>query len=71
MIDLSKMVTASQKTQKAKDALLVQENADQRAFLLSTDWLVLRQFETGKPVPADVANARQAARTKVDTSIPK
>lgn len=33
-----------------------------RAFLASTDWMVVRFAETGTPVPADVAARRVQAR---------
>lgn len=32
------------------------------AYLDSTDWLVVRQTETGQPVPQDVLDARAKAR---------
>ena len=33
-----------------------------RAYLASTDWMIVRQAETGKPVPDDVLAKRAAAR---------
>lgn len=40
-------------------------NAEARAYLASTDWYVIRQQETGVPVPAEILSARQAARAVV------
>ncbi|HEY9211106.1 MAG TPA: hypothetical protein VIO56_06810 [Methylotenera sp.] len=40
-------------------------NAEARAYLLSTDWYVVRFAETGVEIPAEVAAARQAARDSV------
>lgn len=42
-----------------------QVNEEALAFLASTDWLVIRQHETGIPVPADVLENRRLARNKV------
>lgn len=39
--------------------------AEARAYLASTDWLVVRQAETGMPVPDEVAEKRAAARQKL------
>jgi hypothetical protein len=40
-------------------------NAEALAFLLSTDWLVIRELDAGIPCPAEVKAARQAAREKI------
>ena len=39
--------------------------AEALAYLASTDWMVVRQTETGKPVPEDIAAQRAAARKTV------
>jgi len=36
--------------------------ADALAYLASTDWMVTRLAETGKPIPDDVAAKREDAR---------
>ena len=36
--------------------------AEALAYLASTDWMVTRLAETGKPIPDDVAQAREDAR---------
>ena len=36
-----------------------------RAYLTMTDWYVIRQQETGKPVPEDVIASRETARATV------
>ena len=51
-------------------ALVAQErqikvNAESLAYLASTDWYVNRFSETGKPVPVEIKEARQAARDSV------
>lgn len=41
--------------------------ADQQArvYLASTDWYVMRLQETGKPIPQEILDARQAARDSI------
>lgn len=39
-----------------------QTKAEAQAYLLSTDWYVVRFAETGTAIPQDVAEARAAAR---------
>lgn len=36
-----------------------------RLYLKSTDWYVIREFDTGIPCPADVKQKRQEAREKL------
>lgn len=36
-----------------------------RAYLTMTDWYVIRQHETGEPIPEDVMASRATARTEV------
>lgn len=40
-------------------------NEEARAYLNSTDWYVVRQAETGIPIPQDILDARQAARSRI------
>lgn len=40
-------------------------NAENLAYLASTDWYIVRQSETGVPVPDDILEARQAARDSI------
>lgn len=40
-------------------------NAEARAYLAETDWMVTRFAETGTPIPDDVKAKRQAARDAV------
>jgi len=46
-------------------ALQSQTNAAAQAYLASTDWMVIRQQETGVAVPQEVADARAAARQEI------
>lgn len=41
------------------------EIAEARGYLASTDWYIIREFETGKPTPANIKAARADARTKL------
>ena len=40
-------------------------NAEARAYLASTDWYVVRQAESGAPIPTDILYKRAEARAKV------
>jgi len=40
-------------------------NAVALAYLASTDWLIIRQQETGTVVPPDITSARAEARSKI------
>ena len=42
-----------------------QINAENRAYLASTDWYVTRYAETGTAVPDEIKAARQAARNAI------
>lgn len=43
-------------------------NSQAKAYLASTDWMVIRFIETGVPVPTDVTASRKAARELVVTN---
>lgn len=51
-------------SQRQGAAARAAEDACLRAqrLLAETDWYVIRQLETGKPVPVDVTRTRAAAR---------
>jgi hypothetical protein len=40
-------------------------NAENRAYLASTDWYIIRSQETGTPVQQDILDARSAARAAI------
>lgn len=42
-----------------------QVNFDARKYLSETDWYSTRAFDTGVPMPADIAAGRQAARDSI------
>lgn len=42
-----------------------QVNAESRAYLLSTDWYVIRLQETSEPIPEGILAERAAARARV------
>lgn len=48
--------TFTEHDQKAQEA---------REYLQQTDWLVVRKLETGKEVPADIAEKRAEARSLI------
>lgn len=50
----------SAKAREAEDAA-----ARARVYLGQTDWLAVREAETGKPMPEDVRAARAAARKTI------
>ena len=47
------------------EQLQSQKNAEARAYLLSTDWYVVRFSETGVAIPAEIIEARKLAREVV------
>ena len=47
------------------EQLQAQANTEARAYLASTDWYVIRQQETGEPIPDDVMAERAEARASV------
>ena len=47
---------------KTAEQLQVELNAEARAYLVSTDWYVIRLQENGIAVPQDVLDARAKAR---------
>lgn len=47
------------------EQLQSQINAEARAYLVSTDWYVIRLQETGEAVPDEVLAERAAARVRV------
>ena len=65
MIDYTKLITADMKSAKAVQDAIDVVNATAQAYLASTDWMVIRQQETGAAVPQEVADARAAARQEI------
>jgi hypothetical protein len=53
--------TEEEKSAKAR----IIQNINARKYLDSTDWYIIRKFETGIEVPRDILDARAEARTKV------
>lgn len=53
----------SQRVREAEQAAIREANAARRT-LAETDWYVIRQIETGQPIPASIAAARADARQK-------
>jgi hypothetical protein len=51
--------------QKTAEQLQAEVNDEARAYLLSTDWYVIRSQETGEAIPAEILAERQAARDRV------
>ena len=58
MIDLSKL----EKVRTPQDELTENERAAAIAYLKETDWYVIRQVETGSPVPDEIKEKRLDAR---------
>jgi hypothetical protein len=42
-----------------------EKNNNARAYLNQTDWYVIRQIETGTPVPEEITAARAKARAEI------
>jgi hypothetical protein len=40
-------------------------NAESLAYLASTDWMIIRESETGVVCPVEIKKARQAARDRI------
>ncbi len=55
LIDLTQLVTAKD---KADEAALI----DAEALLSQTDWMVLREADSGAAMPVDIRAARENAR---------
>lgn len=54
--------TAAELAAERLDAERDSARATARSYLAQTDWLVVRQAETGTPVPPEVLTARAEAR---------
>jgi hypothetical protein len=66
--------TAAELATEARQAELDAAAASARAYLADTDWLVVREAETGKPVPDEIKVARAKAREAINVarvSMPK
>ena len=61
-IDMNRMQTAQDRA--AATAQTAQ--AEARAYLARTDWYVLRQVETGKAIPDEIAQLRREARRNTE-----
>jgi len=52
-------------TQPSAADLQSQANATAQAYLASTDWMVLRQADSGEVMPNNIKDARAAARLEI------
>ena len=52
-------------TQPSAADLQSQANAKAQAYLVSTDWMVLRQADSGEVMPNNIKDARAAARLEI------
>ena len=52
-------------TQPSVAELQSQANAKAQAYLASTDWMVLRQADSGELMPNNIKDARAAARLEI------
>jgi hypothetical protein len=74
MIEIAEIITnvAYEYTTEEQEALdvslnLYNTNIEALAYLTSTDWMAVREAETGTAMPADVKAKRAEARTAVIT----
>lgn len=61
-IDFSAVVTRDKKGAQARAEARQLARAEAAAFLAQTDWMVVRQVETGQAVPEDIRTRRAQAR---------
>jgi hypothetical protein len=45
-------------------------DADLRVYLAKTDWYVIRELETGTPVPEEIKTNRARVRAMIETPLP-
>lgn len=50
---------------KSSEQIQLEINNASRAYLLSTDWYVIRNTETGEPIPEEISTKRNDARASV------
>lgn len=55
----------TQRVREEEQEALRQANAARRT-LAETDWYVIRQLETGQPIPAQITRDRAAARSRIN-----
>lgn len=65
------MVKATGKTQAQLDKQTAREeqeriNTEARQYLRDTDWYVIREADTGEPMPKDVKAKRAEARGQIE-----
>lgn len=58
--------TAEDKANEAAAVEAARIKADALAYLAATDWMVVRQMETGESIPSEITEARAAARIASD-----
>ena len=61
-IDWGQVITAEAKEQAVADAAREAARRTALRYLAETDWYVIRESDTGKAVPKDVAKRRAEAR---------
>ena len=62
MIDWTKRKTKAELAQKVIDDAREKEVAEAIAYLVSTDWQVMREHDTGELMSTDIKTKRNAAR---------
>ncbi len=67
MIDWSQKKTKAELAQEVIDAAREKEVADAIAYLVSTDWQVMREHDTGQLMSNDIKTKRNAARLVADS----
>ena len=64
-IDWGQVITAEAKAAAMADRVRDAERAQARQYLADTDWYVIRDADTGQPVPEDVRTRRAEARDRL------
>jgi len=61
----AKAITQAEVDEREAAAERERVNEESRAYLRETDWYVIREADTGEPVPQEVRDKRQAPRLAV------
>ena len=63
-IDWTQLRRAAEIDAEDRGHRAARRRTEARSYLAGTDWMVIRQIETGEPLPADVVARRRAARAE-------
>lgn len=61
----ARAITQAEVDAREAEAKREEKNAEALAYLRETDWYIVRQADTGEPVPDEVRKRRQEARDAI------